>query len=241
MALQSAVCTNCGGKIKVDDIDLNGFGKCEHCKTTFKVIDVITIDGLPTAKSLLTAANHSMEDGNFEKAVNLFNEILTIKPNCHEAWWGLYTCNASFDRYYGYEDKYGNKGPMTKAQIMTNTLQKYAYRAIEYAPKDIADNYRSEIKESLDYVESVKRGDYDKKSNTKTGCYIATVVYESYSCDEVFALRKFRDEYLAKYPAGRWFIQFYYMVSPYLASKISHSLNAKKAIKKLLAMVIKRI
>ena len=123
MALQPAVCTNCGGKIKVDDINLNGFGKCEHCKTPFKVIDVITIDGLPTAKSLLTAAEHSMQDGNFEKAVGLFNEILTIKPNCHEAWWGLYTCNAAFDKYYDYEDKYGNKGPMTKAQIMNNTLQ----------------------------------------------------------------------------------------------------------------------
>jgi len=55
MALQPAVCTNCGGNIKVDDIDLNGFGKCEHCKTPFKIIDVITIDGLPTAKSLLSA------------------------------------------------------------------------------------------------------------------------------------------------------------------------------------------
>ena len=96
MALQPAVCTNCGGKIKVDDIDLNGFGKCEHCKTPFKVIDVITIDGLPTAKSLLAAAEHSMQDGNYEKAVNLFNEILTIKPNCHEAWWGLYACNTYF-------------------------------------------------------------------------------------------------------------------------------------------------
>jgi tetratricopeptide (TPR) repeat protein len=159
MALQPAVCSNCGGRIKVDDINLNGFGKCEHCKTPYKVIDVITIDGLPTAKSLLTAAEHSMQDGNFEKAVGLFKEILTIKPNCYESWWGLYACNSAFDRYYGYEDKYGNKGPLTKAKIMYDTLQKYALRAIEYAPKDIADHYRAEIKESLDYVDSVKRGD----------------------------------------------------------------------------------
>ena len=150
MALQPAVCTNCGGKIKVDDLDLNGFGKFEHCKTPYKVIDVISIDGLPTAKSLLTAAEHSVQDGDFEKAVSLYNDILTIKPNCHEAWWGLYTCNDAFDKYYGYEDKFGNKGPLTKAEIMNGTLQKYAFRAIEYAPNDIADDYRGKIKESID-------------------------------------------------------------------------------------------
>jgi len=110
MALQPAVCLNCGGKIKVDDIDLNGFGKCEHCKTPYKVIDVITIDGLPTAKTLLTAAEHSMQDGNYEKAVGLFNEILTIKPNCHEAWWGLYTCNDAFDRYMAIRISMAMKG-----------------------------------------------------------------------------------------------------------------------------------
>ena len=241
MALQPAVCANCGGKIKVDDIDLNGFGRCEHCKTPYKVIDVITIDGLPTAKSLLTAAEHSMQDGNYEKAVGLFNEILTIKPNCHEAWWGLYECNTYFDRYYGYEDKYGNKGPLTKAKIMNGTLQKYALRAVEYAPKDIADNYRSEIKESLDYIDSVRRGNFDKQANKKSGCYIATTVYGSYVCDEVFALRRFRDECLAKYLVGRWLIRLYYIVSPYLVRKINHSSRIRFLTRNLLDRVVKRI
>ena len=241
MAFQPAICTSCGGKIKVDDIDLNGFGKCEHCKTAYRVIDVITIDGLPTAKSLLTAAEHSMQDENFEKAVDLFNEILTIKPNCYEAWWGLYICNAAFDSYYGYEDKFGNKGPLTKAEIINATLQKYALRAIKYAPKEISDNYRSEIKESLNYVESVKQGNYDKQTNKKSGCYIATAVYDSYACDEVFALRRFRDEYLSRYILGRWFIHLYYLVSPYLARKINHSSRIKKLIKNLLNRAVKRI
>lgn len=241
MALQPAICANCGGKIKVDDIDLNGFGKCEHCKTPFKVIDVITIDGLPTAKSLLATAEHSIQDGNYEKAVGLFNEILILKPNCHEAWWGLYTCNTYFDRYYGYEDKYGNKGPLTKAKIINSTLQKYALRAIEYAPKDIADNYRGEIKESLNYVESVKRGDSDQQINGKSGCYIATAVYGSDVCDEVFALRRFRDECLAKHFVGRWFIRLYYIVSPYLVEKIDRSSRIKILIKNLLDSVVKRI
>ena len=238
MALQPAVCASCGGKIKVDDIDLNGFGKCEHCKTPYKVIDVITIDGLPTAKSLLTAASHSMEDGNFEKAVGLFEEILTIKPNCHEAWWGLYICNAAFDKYYDYKDKYGNKGPLTKAQIMGSTLQKYAYRAIEYAPADIVENYRTKIKDSVSFVEAVKRGDYDSKTKNKTGCYIATAVYGSYECDEVFTLRRFRDDYLSNYFFGRWVIRFYYIVSPYAAKHIHPNSKIGKVIRHLLDRLI---
>jgi len=241
MALQPAVCSNCGGMIKVDDIDLNGFGKCEHCKTPYKVIDVITIDGLPTVKSLYAAAEHAIQDGNLEKAVGLFNEILTIKPNCHEAWWGLYTCNTAFDKYYGYEDKYGNKGPLTKAEIMNNTLQKYALRAIEYAPKGIADGYRGEIRESVDYVNSVKRGDYDKQIKNKRGCYIATAVYGSYTCDEVLALRRFRDDYLANHFWGRWLIGFYYIASPSIGEKIRYSPAMKRAISNILDNVIKRL
>jgi len=241
MALQPAVCSNCGGKIKVDDIDLNGFGKCEHCKTPFKVIDVITIDGLPTAKSLLTAAEHSIEDKNLEKAVGLFNEVLTIKPNCHEAWWGLYTCNTSFDEYYGYADKFGNKGPLTKAEIMNTTLQKYAMRAIEYAPKDMADKYRNQIKNSVDYVESVRRGSYDKQTNKKHGCYIATAVYGSYECDEVYSLRRFRDDRLSKHYFGRFLIRVYYIVSPRLAGRIGHFPMVKGVIRNLLDRVVRRV
>jgi len=241
MALQPAVCTNCGGKIKVDDIDLNGFGKCKHCKTPFKVIDVITIDGLPSAKSLLLAAEHSMQDENYEKAVSLFNEILTIKPNCHEAWWGLYTCNAYFDEYYNYEDKYGNKGSSTKAKIMNDTLQKYAFRAIEYAPKDVVEKYRGEIKECLDFIKSAKNDGYDKQTNKKSGCYIATAVYGSYDCDEVLKLRRFRDDYLASFFLGKLFICFYYIVSPLFAKHLHANSKTGKVIRRLLDKIITRM
>lgn len=46
------------------------------------------------------------------------------------------------------------------------------------------------------------------------GCYIATAVYGSYDCPEVWALRRYRDNYLASSALGRAFINFYYSVSP---------------------------
>lgn len=48
------------------------------------------------------------------------------------------------------------------------------------------------------------------------GCYIATAVYGSYDCPEVWTLRRFRDYSLAKNRCGRVFIKVYYAVSPTL-------------------------
>lgn len=50
----------------------------------------------------------------------------------------------------------------------------------------------------------------------KRGCYIATSVYGSYDCPEVWTLRRFRDDRLAKNLAGVIFIKLYYFVSPTL-------------------------
>lgn len=50
----------------------------------------------------------------------------------------------------------------------------------------------------------------------KNGCYVATCVYGSYDCPEVWTLRRFRDQTLAASWYGRAFIRLYYAVSPTL-------------------------
>ena len=45
-------------------------------------------------------------------------------------------------------------------------------------------------------------------------CYIATCVYGSYDCPEVWVLRRYRDNKLAKNCFGRAFIKLYYFISP---------------------------
>lgn len=52
----------------------------------------------------------------------------------------------------------------------------------------------------------------------KHGCYIATSVYGSYDCPEVWVLRRYRDEKLAKSAFGRAFIKTYYFCSPKVVS-----------------------
>jgi hypothetical protein len=46
------------------------------------------------------------------------------------------------------------------------------------------------------------------------GCYIATCVYGSYDCPEVWTLRRFRDTVLRRHLLGRGFVRAYYEVSP---------------------------
>ena len=46
------------------------------------------------------------------------------------------------------------------------------------------------------------------------GCYVATCVYGSYDCPEVWTLRRFRDTSLSASWLGRGFIRLYYAISP---------------------------
>lgn len=55
-----------------------------------------------------------------------------------------------------------------------------------------------------------------KYITVEEGCYIATSVYGSYDCPEVWTLRRFRDYKLAKTWYGRAFIHCYYAISPTL-------------------------
>ena len=48
----------------------------------------------------------------------------------------------------------------------------------------------------------------------EAGCYVATAVYGSYDCPQVWTLRRFRDNALANTWHGRLFIRLYYAISP---------------------------
>lgn len=50
--------------------------------------------------------------------------------------------------------------------------------------------------------------------SSSSGCYVATCVYGSYDCPEVWILRRYRDYTLAQTWYGRLFIKTYYFISP---------------------------
>lgn len=77
--------------------------------------------------------------------------------------------------------------------------------------------HRAAVRESIE-----RRSNISQKSG---GCYIATAVYGSYNCPQVWTLRRFRDYRLAKTFGGRLFIKTYYTISP----KLVHLFGSTKA------------
>ncbi|MCR5483960.1 MAG: hypothetical protein K6F09_00030, partial [Clostridiales bacterium] len=65
-------------------------------------------------------------------------------------------------------------------------------------------------------------------SASSGGCYVATCVYGSYDCPQVWTLRRYRDNMLASTRRGRVFIRIYYAVSPTLVAWFGHTNWFKK-------------
>ena len=52
------------------------------------------------------------------------------------------------------------------------------------------------------------------RSKKNQGCYVATAVYGSYDCPQVWTLRRYRDYCLSNKWYRRVFIKIYYAISP---------------------------
>ena len=66
-------------------------------------------------------------------------------------------------------------------------------------------------------IETIKKYEPDYMPPTmpsNNGCYVATAVYGSYDCPQVWTLRRYRDYTLAETWYGRAFIHTYYAISP---------------------------
>lgn len=88
-------------------------------------------------------------------------------------------------------------------------------------------------KDALEWqIEQIKKYGYDPSKHPSSssssssgdgGCYVATCVYGSYDCPQVWTLRRFRDNTLASTWYGRAFIRTYYAVSPTLVKWFGHT------------------
>lgn len=73
------------------------------------------------------------------------------------------------------------------------------------------------------------------------GCYVATAVYGSYDCPEVWTLRRFRDNTLAETWYGRAFIRTYYAISPTLVKWFGETAWFKNMWKPTLDRMVARL
>lgn len=82
---------------------------------------------------------------------------------------------------------------------------------------------------------------FDNHTASGGGCYIATCVYGSYDCPEVWTLRRYRDFKLAESVFGRQFIKIYYAISPKIVSLFGNKNWFRKMCKGALDPMVKRL
>lgn len=158
------------------------------------------------AAYLLFSVGDHAEDQSEELAVAAWHKGLTYIVN-----------------YYPILRSESNEKQNTHSDIekYTEKIQKFV---VDYTTpnKDLSalsPNLRENLRR-LEKVRSIQRTNADGGSG---GCYVATAVYGSYDCPEVWTLRRFRDYTLAATWYGRAFISIYYAISPTIVKWFGHT------------------
>lgn len=120
--------------------------------------------------------------------------------------------NSRYDGSYGFEDK--------KVQSRIDKIMKW-----QSLIKKIEPNYKIS----------------ERPVPPKSGCYIATAVYGSYDCEQVWTLRRYRDYCLSKTWYGRKFISIYYQISPTLVKWFGDTKMFKKLWRYKLDSIVKKL
>ncbi len=75
----------------------------------------------------------------------------------------------------------------------------------------------------------------------KKGCYVATCVYGSYDCPEVWVLRRYRDYYLNSRWWGKAFVKIYYFFSPIVVKMFGSNKHFIKVWKSYLSKKVNKL
>lgn len=102
---------------------------------------------------------------------------------------------------------------------------------------DMSTNEHSRLIKAYD----IKIKNLDPEYKGSGACYIATAVYGSYDCEEVWTLRRFRDYTLEETWYGRIFVHIYYAISPTLVKWFGHKQWFKKMWKKPLDFLVAKL
>ena len=107
-----------------------------------------------------------------------------------------------------YVYNYQTAGYMVGGKPWQENLFNRAKKAFVKELNEIAEKHKDAYIQNL-----ITRMNGVRASN---GCYVATCVYGSYDCPQVWTLRRFRDDTLGATWHGRAFIRAYYAISPTL-------------------------
>lgn len=185
----------------------------------------------------------------FNGAKNHYDGIdAQIKSNYTQEWLNngfaamqcVYTLGDNLDLLFGSDSEANQlsvsawrQGIAWHQSLMGNLADKVGNRTV-------VNGYISKIKkyDTAYTAPQESTGGYQESSG---GCYVATAVYGSYDCPQVWTLRRYRDYTLAETWYGRAFIHTYYAISPTLVKWFGHTSWFKKLWKGKLDKMVSKL
>ena len=209
MSLENGKCLSCGAPMNLDASKEKM--TCRYCMSEIiipQAVQKFKIDGITTFDSLILAAEQAIKfDEDYDKALKKYRQALDLNPEDYRVYWGIFLCEIDSINWYK-RTKGFVQFPGDVPNSIANAVRKWGSRAVMFAPQDLKIAYQNR----LDEIESSLRN--KPVETSKKGCYIATAVYGSYDCEEVWVLRRYRDNNLSATKFGRLFILVYYKLSP---------------------------
>lgn len=179
---------------------INRTDDSKYCNELYRNIDACIFDS-QYKPIFLIEINDSTHNQN-----NRIQRDKKIKNICEEAGIPLVT----FWTSYGVNTEYMKK-KIDEAIISSKNPKRICHSATNSEKKQ---ENKNQINDTPQAKNTNQKSSNSKKK--KQGCYVATAVYGSYDCPQVWTLRRFRDDYLASVWYGKLFISFYYYISPNL-------------------------
>lgn len=214
MSVENGKCPSCGGALLLDPSKEKMICKfCGHEVIIQQAVQKVKVDGIADFDTQMLKAQRALEiDEDFDKAAKYYREALELRPDDYRALWGAFLCEIAAisyaANYKGYVQMPGDI-PLNIAEA----IRKYGNRAYNNAPDEVRPYYYREIHKLQNEVVA---SDGSSSKGKKKGCYIATCVYGSYDCPQVWVLRRYRDYALNAHVLGRFLIKSYYCISPKL-------------------------
>lgn len=122
--------------------------------------------------------------------------------------------------------------------IKPDYIQRKIKEAIDTSPTRV--HHFTKIRQTYEDPSQIDTDNTTVPQKNKA-CYVATCVYGSYDCPQVWVLRRFRDNVLQKCLPGRLFIKTYYMVSPTIIKVFHNQKLFINVCKKLLDRLVDRL
>lgn len=202
----------------------SAYGKAYACKIG-EIADYLTSTGNRTISILKTIQAENIElseDFSLEKIILEFNKVQRflrkalfdyLMNNIGSADTSLVNRGGAAHKSacYSVADLLVNEYQNTDLAVEVYLGYRSVYNASAKDYEEVSNRIYL-LKPELKEQEEIKKNVHAEKN----GCYVATAVYGSYDCPQVWTLRRFRDNTLAETWYGRAFIHTYYAISPTL-------------------------